>query len=113
MLTRRLTGAACALVFAAAPSLAEDRPGIQNHAVQTLFLDEPCGAVIAQIDRPLPNLEGIGMMTMSFGFLMGYEVENPGIRGTHETVLMRLRTECAEHPESTAFDLLEQFSATR
>ena len=90
----------------ATTATAEDIEGIQNHDVQKRFLQEPCIAVVDAIDNAPPTPEGVGTMAMTFGFLMGIEAQNPGIRGDHETILMRLRTDCANQPEKTAMALL-------
>lgn len=90
----------------ATTATAENIDGIQNHDVQKRFLQEPCSAVIGAIDTPAPGAIGVGEMAMTFGFLMGFEALHPGIRGDHETILMRLRTDCANQPEKTAMALL-------
>jgi hypothetical protein len=79
---------------------------IQNHEVQKRFLEEPCQAVIDTIDNPIESVVGIGEMAMTFGFLMGVEALNPGIRGESETILMRLRHDCRLYPNKTAMTLL-------
>lgn len=83
--------------------------GIQNHEVQTLFMDAPCGQAITRMDTPKVDIEGIGKMTMAFGFLMGFEATHPGIRGDQDTILKRLRADCATRSDATAMDLLNSY----
>ena len=92
---------------------AEDIEGIQNHGIQTMFWTAPCTETIAMIDiNPDPSLPMNDMISimarqaMAWGHLLGFESANPGIRGDHETILMRLRTDCANQPEKTAMALL-------
>lgn len=84
-------------------------PGIQNHPVQDLFADQPCSAVIREIDDAEPDPISLGKMVMAFGYLMGFEAANPHIRGTSETILKRLRADCATQPNRTALDLLNSY----
>jgi hypothetical protein len=84
--------------------------GIQNHKVQQLFMTQPCIMVINTIDRPDGDVFGGGMMTMAFGFLMGFEAAHPGIRGDQETILKRLRADCTIDSNQTAFDLLQGYA---
>ncbi|WP_306150621.1 hypothetical protein [Roseovarius sp. MMSF_3281] len=102
---------ALAIMIATAPASAQNTNGIQNHPVQEQFMTEPCAAVISTIDNVTATPEGIGNMALAFGFLMGFEAANPGIRGDHETVLIRLRADCAETPNSTAMSLLRAYTA--
>lgn len=88
----------------------ENLQGTQNHVVQKRFLLEPCSAVIAAIDNPSPGMIGAGDMAMTFGFLMGFEAINPNIRGDHETILMRLRADCAQQDSKTAMTLLKSYA---
>jgi hypothetical protein len=97
-----------AAVFTASIAMAQ-APGIQNHDVQILFMQRPCAQAVATIDVPPIGLEGIGRMAMAFGFLMGFEVAHPGIRGEYETILMRLRADCAAHGDKTAIELLRGY----
>ncbi|WP_300009739.1 hypothetical protein [uncultured Roseobacter sp.] len=114
---------ACAICTCAG---AQDVEGIQNHPVQLLYLGEPCSTVIETITGPtdIPERETIeetleetrkamgqlAMTGMTWGALMGFEMANPGIRGTHETILMRLRDDCMTTPDATAFDLLTGYA---
>ncbi|WP_419408846.1 hypothetical protein [Primorskyibacter sp. 2E107] len=102
---------AAALALIASPVIADMVPGIQNHAVQVRFIHEPCAAVIAAIDTPPPGVIGVGEMAMTFGFLMGIEARNPGIRSSHETILIRLREDCAAMPDQTAMQMIEVYIA--
>jgi hypothetical protein len=86
-----------------------DTADIQNHEVQVMFLTSPCKTTVATIDQAAPTPKGMGKMTMAFGFLMGFEAAHPGIRGTHETILKRLREDCANDPSTTAMDLLNGY----
>ena len=121
------TAATCAALCAAiAPqNLAAETAGIQNHKVQKLFMEAPCSDAISAIDNPggartsaqdsnaelaQPILD-LGWTAMAFGFLMGYEATRPGIRGTHETILMRLRDDCASDSTRTAMEILQGYSA--
>lgn len=97
----------------AQPALADPLDGTQNHPVQARFVTAPCAEVIAAIDAPAPGPTGLGEMAMTFGFLMGVEVMTPGIRGPYETVLMRLRSDCAASPEKTAMELLRAYAGAR
>jgi hypothetical protein len=99
-----------ALAMLPGMAMADDIPGIQNHDVQKRFMKEPCGAVVGAIDNAPATPEGVGTMAMTFGFLMGVEALNPGIRGTRETILTRLRTDCAIYPEKTAMELLTGYA---
>lgn len=92
-----------------------DVDGIQNHEVQKLFMEQPCHKVIEAIDSPDTDtpeaaLQNSAFMAMAFGFLMGFEATHPGIRGDHETILMRLRADCPAGTASTAFELLNGYA---
>jgi hypothetical protein len=91
------------------PAKAESA-NIQNHDVQKLFMEQQCAEVLAIIDAPDPSLIGIGEMAMAFGFLMGFEVAHPGIKGKHETILSRLRFDCGNASDQTAYELLLSYS---
>ena len=95
-----------ALLMTGTATAAADIPGIQNHPVQHLFTSQPCSAAISAIDNPDPDLIAVGEMAMAFGFIMGIEALNPGIRKDHETVLMRLRADCVTDSDETALNLL-------
>lgn len=95
-----------ALLVAATATAAADIPDIQNHPVQDLFTNQPCSAAIQTIDNPDPDLIEVGEMAMAFGFIMGIEALNPGIRKNHDTVLMRLRADCASNSDTSALNLL-------
>lgn len=102
--------AAALFLVAASHAASAETAGIQNHDVQKLFIEQPCGAVIQAIDEPKPTPEGLGNMTMAFGFLMGFEAAHPGIKGDQETILKRLRADCAQGSTATAFDLLNGYA---
>lgn len=106
-MTKALAAAALTVVLTA--SAQAETAGIQNHEVQRLFIESPCGDVLARIDNPTPGPEGIGHMAMTFGFLMGYEVANPGIKGDSETLLTRLRADCATDGTRTGMDWLRSY----
>lgn len=96
-----------------ATDLLADVPGIQNHKVQKLFMEAPCAEVMDVIDGPKAKpdslqqaLQNAGWTAMAFGFLMGFEATHPGIRGDHETILMRLRDDCATNGNRTTIDML-------
>lgn len=96
-----------AVVLAGGASHADDIEGIQNHKVQKQFMQEPCTTVIDVIDNAS---NGVGEMAMAFGFLMGFEATHPNIRGDQETILTRLRIDCAAKPDQTAMALLQSYS---
>lgn len=83
---------------------------IQNHDIQVLFANAPCTNIIEMIDSPAPTPESLGMMAMAFGFLMGFEIENPGIKGDQETILSRLRLDCANDGTQPALTLLRGYA---
>jgi hypothetical protein len=85
--------------------------GIQNHAIQKMFMEQPCMAAIKTIDEPNPSPKSIGMMTMAFGFLMGFEASHPNIRGDYDTILKRLRADCTAETTDTAFEMLQGYAA--
>lgn len=98
-----------ALALCATAATAET-DGIQNHEVQRLFMDQPCMAAVKTIDDPKPSPKSMGMMTMAFGFLMGFEASHPHIRGDYDTILKRLRDDCTDKTTATAFDLLQGYA---
>ena len=101
-----------ALTLALLPStLTAQSPDIQNHDIQVLFANAPCTRIIQMIDDPAMGPESMGMMAMAFGFLMGFEVENPGIKGDQETVLTRLRMDCAADGTQPALTMLRGYAA--
>ena len=101
-----------ALTIAALPTtLSAQSPDIQNHDIQVLFAYAPCTRIIQMIDDPALSRHSIGMMAMAFGFLMGFEVENPGIKGDQETVLSRLRMDCAADGAQPALKILRGYAA--
>jgi len=110
-MTRFAAVAALCATLPATDVRADDLDGIQGHAVQLRFATQNCGAVIDAIDSPPATPEGVGTMAMTFGFLMGVEMANPGIRGDAETILMRLRDDCAASPQATAWSLLTGYAA--
>lgn len=106
--------ALAATIATAAPAMA-DVDGIQNHPVQKLFMEQPCHKVIEAIDSPATDtleaaLLNSAFMAMAFGFLMGFEATHPGIRGDHETILMRLRADCPAGTTATAFEILNGYA---
>lgn len=101
------------LIFATlltATAVWADVDGIQNHPIQKMFMEDPCMSVILTIDGTESGLKNVAMMTMAFGFLMGFEADHPNIRGEHETVLMRLRADCSIDSNKTAFELLQGYT---
>lgn len=109
------TAAALIITIAATAAAKAETDGIQNHPVQLLFMEQPCHKVIEAIDSPATDtleaaLLNSAFMAMTFGFLMGFEAGHPGIRGDHETILMRLRADCPPGTETTAFDLLNSYA---
>ena len=83
---------------------------IQNHFAQQAFTDFPCARVITLIDYDGFEPEGLIAMSMTFGVLLGFELANPGIKGDAETILTRLRNDCASNPDRTAYDLLQSYT---
>lgn len=93
----------------------DDAAGEQlGAAILAISISAISGKSDAEIDlaaAPLVDVLAIaGFSTMAFGFIMGFEVENPGIRGDHETVLMRLRDDCAADPTKTAMTYLRGYA---
>jgi len=91
-------------------------PHLPDHPYQARFIERPCTEVIALIDSPDPEtLDAIATWAanigMTFGILLGYELAHPGIRGDHETILTRLRRDCAATPDRPALDLLRSYHA--
>ena len=92
------------LVFLAGPSFAEP------HKMAVAFAERPCGEVIDLIENPVLTPEGIGNMGMAFGYLLGFEAANDAdLSGDAETVLQRLKVDCAVSPELPALDLLRRY----
>ncbi|WP_147112149.1 hypothetical protein [Tateyamaria sp. syn59] len=104
-------------LFGATGVAAAKIDGIQNHEVQTIFWTAPCTETVALMDAappedvPILTLVGVlAQQAMAWGHLLGFESAHPGIRGEHETVLMRLRTDCAATPDKTAIDILRGYT---
>ncbi|WP_306131024.1 hypothetical protein [Roseovarius sp. MMSF_3350] len=101
-------------------STAQASGDIQNHEVQRIYLEEPCSEVIRILDSQPDLSDGMDNMInelaiqgMTWGHLLGVETANPGIRGTHETILQRLRADCAADDNRTAMQFLMEYAAER
>ncbi|MGK7653177.1 hypothetical protein ACSQ76_12400 [Roseovarius sp. B08] len=121
-MVRRMTpkhsiAAIAALLIA---STAQASGDIQNHEVQRIYLEESCSEVIRILDSQPDFSDGVengsqemAVQAMVWGHLLGVETANPGIRGTHETILQRLRADCAADDSRTAMQLLTGYAAER
>ena len=90
------------LALCSSPALAEP------HMMTTNFAELPCAETLGYIENPAMTPEGIGNMSMAFGYLLGFQAANGGdLSGEHETVLQRIMADCAAVPETTALELLE------
>ncbi|PYG33105.1 hypothetical protein [Pelagimonas varians] len=95
---------------------AETPQNIQNHEVQKAYFSAPCIHVVATLDAPSDYGADLETATrvltnkmITWGHLLGFESAHPGIRGEHETILKRLRAECAKAPQKTSMELLNRF----
>jgi len=68
--------------------------------------DLPPEEILKNAEPMMQQLTEIANVAMAFGFLMDFEATHPNINGTHETVLMRLRADCAAEPSKTAMEYL-------
>lgn len=83
------------------------------------MIDWSMGAMAGQSEEALERIRepidammiDTGFHGMTFGFIMGFEAVNPNIRGDYETVLTRLRADCAAGPEKTAMEYLLGYAA--
>lgn len=105
--------------LAATTGIAEEKKydgDYSNHQTHIMFRDAPCKEVIATIDYPF-DLDGtvrqttrhITRLGMAFGFLVGVDAMFPGIAGSDDTLLIRLRKSCAETPDRPALDILREY----
>lgn len=112
------------LAALAALSSAATAAGYDDNPILVAFRDHPCTTVIEAIDNPdtaaaanAPDLGSalrystgrVSHMAAYFGFIVGFDTANGGLRGDAETTLMRLRDACREHPDTPALDLLRSF----
>lgn len=114
---QRLAILALALATAPGTAPAVEIPGIQNHAIQHMFWQSPCTETVALIDLDPDATQSvqalvstIARQAMAWGHLLGFESANPGIRGDHETILKRLRRDCAANTDATAMELLDSYA---
>lgn len=90
----------------------------QGDAFGQAMYDLSVGAFLGQSEEAMKavaepikqTLVETAFQGLAFGFLMGFEVANPDIRGDHETVLMRLRDDCAADPTKTAMTYLRSYA---
>lgn len=94
------------LMALAAPSLAV-ADSYDTHAISSMYREKPCTSVVGLIDNDTaPFMAERGAI---WGFLVGYDQANGGLRGDQETTLIRLRKACAESPKTPALELLNGF----
>lgn len=87
------------------------------HEMQDNFANKKCGYVLALIDSPDSGdksvkalVMGAGAMAMAFGYLLGFEAASGReLKGNSETLLTRLRTDCAASPDKAALELLSRY----
>ena len=92
------------LALYAGPALAEP------HMMTNAFAERPCAETLDYIENPAMTPEGIGNMSMAFGYLLGFQAASGGdLSGESETVLQRIMGDCAAYPDMTALGLLEGY----
>jgi len=92
------------IALCASPALAEP------HMMTQAFAERPCGETLDYIENPAMTPEGIGNMSMAFGYLLGFQAASGGeLSGESETILQRITADCAANPDATAQGLLEGY----
>ena len=86
--------------------------GYAEHPGVTLFTEKPCTAAVAAIDYDGNAMPALAEKGMAWGFLLGFDTAAGGISGDNETTLVRLRSACADSPDTPAIKLLEGFKPT-
>lgn len=90
---------------------------VSAHEMQDNFANKKCGYVIALIDSPKRYdnsvkalVKSAGAMAMAFGYMLGFEAASGReLNGNAETLLKRLRADCAASPDKTALELLSSY----
>ncbi|MDU9004519.1 hypothetical protein [Sedimentitalea todarodis] len=90
---------------------------LSAHEMQDNFANKKCGETLALIDSPEMGDKSVktlvasaGAMAMAFGYMLGFEAASGReLRGSSETLLTRLRNDCARSPDKTALELLSGY----
>jgi hypothetical protein len=78
--------------------------------MSSTFADRACAEALRHIENPTMTPEGIGSMGMAFGYLLGFQAAKGGdLSGESETLLQRIKADCAAQPDATALELLESY----
>ncbi|MEP3330079.1 hypothetical protein [Sedimentitalea sp.] len=90
---------------------------LSAHDMQDNFTNRKCGEALAFIDAPDRGdgstktlVMSAGAMAMAFGYLLGFEAASGReLKGDAETLLTRIREDCASSPDKTALELLSGY----
>lgn len=99
------------LSLMAAPAVAQEP---EEHPIQTMYRDAPCTEVVGLLDAwpDLPPAESLNFYLekgMAWGFLLGFDAMHPEAKGEADTLLSRVRLDCAAAPETPALTILEGY----